>query len=234
MRNKLFAFFPFFGAKHNLCRWYPPPERGTLIEPFAGSAGYAHLHWDRKVWLNDLDPIVYGVWDYLIAAQKKDIQKLPLLEPGQSVADLRVHQEAKWLIGFWCYRGATVPHNTLASWSKKWPNRFWGTYIRDVLAEQVECINHWKVTLRPYEELPNRKATWFIDPPYEDGGSHYRKRGIDFGGLKRWVLSRNGQLIVCERAGAEWLPGEHATIEHRTLKRGQNKGRTKETYWHRK
>ena len=49
-------------------------------------------------------------------------------------------------------------------------------------------------------------VTWFVDPPYEEGGKHYRFGSIDYKHLAYWVKEREGQVIVCEREDAEWLP----------------------------
>jgi len=232
-KNRLNAMLSYYGGKHNLSKWYPEPHHDMVIEPFAGSAGYAHRYWQRKVILNDADPVVYGVWDYLIKTPGKEILRLPLLEPGQLVSELDCVQEAKWLIGFWCYRGAAEPRNKLASWAARWPTRFWSEHIRGVIARQADLIKHWQARFGSYETLPDFEGCWFVDPPYTEGGKHYRKSDIDFDHLREWVLRRRGQVIVCERAGAGWLPGEHQTIEQRTQKRHGNKGVTKEAYWHR-
>lgn len=234
MTRRLNAFFPFFGGKHNLSKWYPAPQCEHVVEPFAGSAGYAHRYWDRKVHLNDLDPVIAGVWRYLTNATSEEILALPLLEPEQRVSDLNICPEAKALIGFWCYRGASEPRDKLASWAKKWPTRFWSDHIRNIIARQVPLIQHWTVSERSAFDVPNRTATWFVDPPYVKGGKHYRKSDIDFDALRDWVLDREGQVIVCERAGAHWLPEQTATTTHRTQRRYEkSRGATDETFWHR-
>ena len=52
------------------------------------------------------------------------------------------------------------------------------------------------------------EATWFVDPPYADAGRAYKHgaQGIDFSALADWCRSRNGQTVVCENFGADWLP----------------------------
>lgn len=52
-------------------------------------------------------------------------------------------------------------------------------------------------------------ATWFIDPPYcKTAGDRYRwgASALDFDALGRWCRDRDGQTIVCEAEGADWLP----------------------------
>lgn len=60
-----------------------------------------------------------------------------------------------------------------------------------------------------YWEAPDVEATWFIDPPYQYAnrrGYKYGASTIDFERLKEFVLSRRGQVIVCEQEGADWMP----------------------------
>lgn len=83
---------------------------------------------------------------------------------------------------------------------------FWGPEVRALLASQVERIRHWTVIEGSYEQAPNIEATWFVDPPYQKAGKHYRFRDVDFGALARWVESRHGLTITCENVGADWLP----------------------------
>jgi hypothetical protein len=69
--------------------------------------------------------------------------------------------------------------------------------------------------------MPNVEATWFVDPPYQHVAKSYRNdeidcNTVDFPALAAWVRSRSGQVIVCEQAGADWLPFE----PFRTLKAG--------------
>ena len=93
-------FFPFYGSKWRDAKRYAGPLTELVIEPFAGSAGYSTFYEPQQVLLNDVDPIICGVWDYLIKASMQEILKLPDLEVGQSVDSLDLPQEARWLIGF--------------------------------------------------------------------------------------------------------------------------------------
>ncbi len=89
------------------------------------------------------------------------------------------------------------------------PGSFWGSRVRETIAGQVDSIRHWRVYNRSYERCPTpRTATWFVDPPYEFAGQHYRfgSDQIDYQDLGRWCRSREGQVIVCENEGAMWLP----------------------------
>lgn len=200
-------FFPFYGSKWRDARRYPPPA-GRVVEPFAGSAGYATWHEPGEVLLVDLDPIIVGVWEYLIRVSPAEVRRLPDLEPGQSVDDLRLPQEARWLIGFWLNRGSAQPKKTATAYSRRVDRQqlIWGAGARERIASQVERIRHWEVKLASYEAAPVVRATWFVDPPYRDKGRFYRFHAIDYPALGAWCRRLPGNMIVCEQEGAAWLP----------------------------
>ena len=62
-----------------------------------------------------------------------------------------------------------------------------------------------------YNDIDNQDATWFIDPPYFNGGQHYpfSNKDLDFNELGNWCKERIGEVIVCENDNATWLPFEH-------------------------
>ena len=207
---KLLPFFTFYGGKYRAAKHYPGPERPWIIEPFAGSAGYSMNHPAANVWLNDLDPIITGTWWYLIHATEREILRLPDLEPGQTVDQLELCQEARWLIGWWLNKGSAQPKKRASTFMLKHPAGapYWGESIRQRIARQLPSIRHWRVTTGSYEDLPNRDACWYIDPPYARGGQHYRhgSKGIDYQSLGSWVTGRRGQVIACDADDADWLP----------------------------
>lgn len=205
-------FFGFYGGKwRDALKHYPAPQHDTIVEPFAGSAGYSVRHADRKVILGEKDPVIYGVWHYLLHVSATDILGLPDLEPGQTVADLPISQEARWLIGFWLNRGASRPRTGPSAWMRNGirPGSFWGERVRRTIASQVDRVRHWEVHNCSYADLPILgDATWFIDPPYQEQGRHYQHGAdaIDYRALGNWCRNRPGQVIVCENHGADWLP----------------------------
>jgi hypothetical protein len=205
-------FFGFYGGKWRDARkHYPLPAHDTIVEPFAGSAGYAVRYASHRVILGEIDPIIYGVWTYLISAKPSEILAIPDLEPGQSANDLPICQEARWLVGFWLNRGASRPRTGPSAWMRDGirPGSFWGERVRQTIAAEVDLIRHWEVHNTNYEDLPfSGEATWFIDPPYQMQGQHYRfgADGIDYRELGDWCRARPGQVIVCENQGADWLP----------------------------
>lgn len=208
--TRLMPFFTFYGGKHRATKHYPQPRRDFIVEPFAGAAGYSLNYADRQVLLRDVDPVITGTWAYLLSATPDEIAALPDLEPGQSVDDLDVPEAARWLIGWWLNKGSAQPKRRPSTFMLKYPQGgpYWGPRIRDRIAGQLELIRHWRVECDSYESAPDVEATWFVDPPYQRGGRHYRfgTSGIDYEKLAAWCRARPGQLIVCEADGATWLP----------------------------
>lgn len=209
---QLRPFFGYYGGKwRDALKHYPPPAHDIIVEPFAGSAGYSLRYADRKIILCEIDPIVFGLWKYLINVKPSEILNLPDLDPAGSVDDLKLCQEAKWLIGFWINRGTARPRKTPSKWMRDGirPGSFWGSRVREMIASQVESIRHWKVHEGTYMDCPiENLATWFIDPPYEIAGRHYRfgSEQLNYPDLAQWCKERKKQVIVCENQGATWLP----------------------------
>ena len=206
-------FFSYFGSKHRLAPYYPRPLHETIIEPFAGSAAYSVRHHHRRVVLVDKDPVVVGLWSYLLRSSPREILALPELAPGESVDDLPICQEARWLIGRWIDYGAKAPAKRRTPWTsdERHEHGSWGRTIRARLAAQVDKIRHWRIIHGDYWDAPELEATWFVDPPYQRGGLQYvvSSKDLDFAELGAWCRSRRGQVIVCEESGADWLPFRH-------------------------
>ena len=230
---ELRPFFGYFGGKWRDTPLYPKPEHDTIVEPFAGSAGYSLRFSNKRVILYEKDPILTSVWEYLIGVMPTEILKLPDLGPEDCVDDLKgVCQEAKWLIGFWLNRGVASPRKRPSKWMRIRirPGSFWGERVRNTVAGQVDQIRHWKIRNRSYEACRvTREATWFIDPPYQVTGRHYRHGpdDLDYKSLAAWCRARPGLAIVCENQGANWL-GFGPLQETKTTRNGR---RSREVVW---
>tara|TARA_R110002126_G_scaffold28535_4_gene95106 strand:+ start:882 stop:1640 length:759 start_codon:yes stop_codon:yes gene_type:complete len=206
-------FWRYYGGKNRAAPIYPQPEHDTIIEPFAGAAGYSCRYPDRKVILIDKSPIIAGIWRYLIATPAAEILALPDIPEGGTVDDLpaSVCQEARWLAGFWLNDGTTSPGK---SWSKRALQkdgrmRGWTRKTRAHIAAQVDRIRHWEVIEGDYHDAPDVDATWHVDPPYKNkAGSHYPHQPESFAALGEWCKTRRGLVMVCENDGADWLPFE--------------------------
>jgi len=209
---KLRPFFSYYGGKwRDALKLYPAPLHSTIIEPFAGSAGYSLRYANKKVVLYEIDPVLVAVWQYLIKVKSSEIRGLPDLPHNGTTDDLKIAQEARWLIGLWLNRGTSSPRKSPSKWMRDGirPGSFWGNRVRNTIASQVESIRHWEVHNSGYVECIDRKdTTWFIDPPYQVAGRHYRfgSEVIDYEVLGEWCRGRSGQVIVCESEGASWLP----------------------------
>jgi len=183
-------FFPFYGSKWNIARHYPRPVHDLVIEPFAGGAGYATFYDARRAHLYDADPIIAGVWSYLMRTSVVEILALPMIEEvGDSVDNYRLPQEAKWLVGFWLNRGSATPKKARTAYSARTDRGQlnWGIRAKHRIASQLHALEDW---------------------PYGDKGKFYRVKFDEFHRLGPWCMSRQGQIVVCEGEGAGWLPFE--------------------------
>lgn len=206
-------FFRYFGAKWKAAPSYPAPLFDTIVEPFAGAAGYSLRHYRRRVVLVEKNPIVAGVWRYILGAPDRELAAIP------DVAHLDelpawVPQEGRWLVGFRLCAGDSRPRTAASPMVL----RDGGTRM-SVVAAQAPLVRHWTIIEGDYASAPDNEATWFIDAPYQRAGARAtapKDKGrvrypngaddIDFGTLARWTLARRGQIIACENVGASWLP----------------------------
>ena len=229
--------FSYYGAKFRLARHYPPPMHDTIIEPFAGAAGYSIRHWHKDVILVDLDPHIAGVWEYLITSSPDVIRALPLINPKTNIRKLDICDEAQWLIGFWSGQGTPRPRVTPSRWPNKEDgsqNSGWTRATREHVALVASRISHWKIIHGDYTEAPGLEATWFIDPPYQEKGHYYRhgSKGLDYGDLARWCRSRRGQVMVCENDGATWLPFNGFRQQRSTWRPAAGEQTSNEVVWY--
>lgn len=222
--------FSYYGSKSKLARLYPKPRYNIIVEPFCGAAWYSSLHYNKGVLLNDLYPPIYNIWNWLIneASQDEIIGNSDFYQ-GQNIIDLPLTQPHKDLIGFCINRGSVSPKNIVQKWSCQAKGRpDWASttnYQLRRISDMLPNIRHWQARFGDYRNLPDIEATWFIDPPYQNGGELYSENKIDYSELAEWCLGRSGQVIVCENNQADWLPFS----ELREIT-GQRK-KTTEVFW---
>lgn len=222
----------FYGSKSKIVHKYPHPTRDLIIEPFAGSARYSLLHWEKDVELLDKYPVIISIWKWLQQCSPKDILSLPSMKGGDNVDNFNFDcPEAKMLMGFMVQQGVNSPRKTV---SKIFGNGKMSELIeRDKkrIADNLFKIKHWKINLGSYLDVENKDATWFIDPPYQHGGEYYHSSvnnaHINFTELSDWCKSRNGQKMVCENSKADWMDFKFLS----DLRGSKNK--TKEVIWYR-
>ena len=210
-RESLRPFWRYYGGKWRAAPRYPRPQHQTIVEPFAGAAGYSLRHYSRQVVLVEKSHVVAEIWRYLISESATSIRAIPCVD---DVADLPtwVPQAARWLIGFTMNAGVASPRKRLSSGRRELRSRGrmfkgWTERMRERVASQCERIRHWRVIEGDYTEAPDVEATWFVDPPYQGrAGGYYVESEVNYADLAEWCRSRRGQRIVCEQDGASWLP----------------------------
>lgn len=227
-------FWRYYGGKWRAAPRYPKPLHDTIIEPFAGAAGYSLRYAHLQVVLVEKYPIIAEMWRYLIGVTPAEVRRVPLVD---AIGDLPawVADGAKHLVGFCMNSAATSPRKQLSSGCRALRAQGrtmegWTEARRELVASQVENIHHWCVIEGDYTSAPDVKATWFIDPPYNNAaGAHYVHSKLAYGELATWCGSRQGQTIVCENEGADWLPFQ----PFETSKAGPNSKGSKEAMFYR-
>lgn len=208
--------FVYYGGKKGSAHRYPPPAFGTIVEPFAGSAGYA-LAWATpatRVVLIEKDPEVIALWRRLLAPDARDwLLSIPPQVKGAPITEP--------IVGLAGASAGTVRKRTVTSrMAEVWP------MMRRRVLSALPLIAHWEVIEGDYREAPNIAATWFVDPPYSprhDGREPgiYHEAGLDYAELGEWCRARRGQVIVCEQEGADWLPFRPLYVQHSGLQGAQ-------------
>lgn len=228
------SFFHYYGSKFGAAYRYRAPQHRCVIEPFAGSAGYA-TYWSGfgrdstyDVTLIERDPTIAGIWRYLIKASYEEIMALPI--DIYSLDDVHACQEAKDFIGFQLDLRGVRPTKHRTKTLQRFreldgvpstrtfydDDRFWGSKRRQRAATQVMFIKHWKVIHGNYDMAPDITAHWHIDPPYVKAGKNYVHNAIDHKALAKWCLRRKGFLQVCESSGAQWLDFAKLLVRNRS------------------
>ena len=195
--------FSYYGSKSRVVDFYPKPTEDRFIEPFAGSARYSLKYFEKDVLLIDKYEVVVKIWQWLQRCSPNDINSLPRLSKGMDLRDCNLSEEEMLFLDMCAGIASTSPRYKISGFAGEQngrKNRF------KRIADQLFKIRHWKIEQGSYEDIPEQKATWFIDPPYQVGGHAYVENKIDFNSLADWCKSRNGQVIVCENTKADWLP----------------------------
>lgn len=216
--------FYYYGGKRRLASKYPEPQFDTIVEPFAGAAGYALLHFERDTIFIEQNPRVVALWRYLQRASTADILSLPLLGAGERVDGRGLSEPEQDLIRAHAAPGARVGY-IVGRFSK------WNERKRAEIAAAVHLIRKWTIIEGDYTAAPDIEATWFIDPPYQFGGKHYPgTKPLDRAALLKWCNTRQGQVIVCEDDRNTWLPETQPIAMNKNI---QNAARRREVMYER-
>ena len=194
---KIGPLFKWFGSKWQSAKRYPSPYHQLLIEPFAGSAGYALNYVDSYVIIWDTDPHLAVLWPWLIGpATSQDVLDIPLgVKPGTDIRTLGLNPGQMLLLKNWQRTNNVGDCWTISAWGNK-PGQ-WTAHTRSRIAEEIHAVKHWRFM------SPNSNwiATWYIDPPYQYN-YRYDKRlpAIDYAALTAQINAINpaSLVIVCE------------------------------------
>ncbi len=213
----------YYGSKSRVVHLYPPPLENKIIEPFCGSARYALRYWDKEVLLVDKYEVIIRVWKYLQQCSPHDILSLPTLTTGMELDKMGLADEERLFLGLLAGIASTSPRNKVSAFSGIQASR---KNKMKAIADNLYKIKHWQLLHGSYEDIPNQKATWFIDPPYQFGGHAYVENKIDYVNLAMWSREREGQVVVCENTKADWMD-----FKPMSKMRGANAGYTTEAIW---
>jgi hypothetical protein len=204
--------FKWFGSKWSAAKHYPPPAHWEIVEPYAGSAGYSLRHAAHPVTLDEINPCLRALWQWLILyATEALIRDIPINIPeGTDIRALGLSKGQALLCKHWqrtnnyggCWR--------VSPWGNK-PGQ-WTANTRARVAEEVQAIKHWRLA-DDEQLLISAYTTYFVDPPYQYN-YQYGAKGFDWMalGAKLRALPTPHQIIVCEavcpKTGRQpgWLP----------------------------
>jgi hypothetical protein len=212
VRGSMKPFFSYYGAKYTASAYLGKPRRDLVIEPFAGSAGYATRWNARHVRLYDVSLDICNLWDFLIRCSDRDIMAIP--DQFHDIGDvMSLPIGAQMLVRFWIAKGRAEPSGAISPWYHQWRSatdcRVWSVAVKHRIIKQKPLIQGWTIDNLSWDKIPIVEAHWHIDPPYNNGpGSRYPHSNVDFPALAVWCRDLPGAVDVCENEGATWLDFE--------------------------
>lgn len=229
--------FKWFGSKWMSGKHLPAPTHDSIIEPFAGGAGYSLRYADRKVVLAEADPHLSVLWTYLIGkATEGNIREIPIgVKEGTDIRTLGLTLGQATLLKSWQRTNNVGNCWTISPWGNK-PGQ-WTANTRARVASEVGAVKHWRVLSSASAAFTTgAEATWLVDPPYLYN-YNYRSIPLDYAALAKAVRKCRGQIIACEaicpKTGAtpNYLPFQFWQSRVTSRRKAENNHHSKELLW---
>lgn len=220
----------WYGSKWSASRRgrYPQPIGDTVVEPYAGGAGYSLCFADRCVVLAESDGNLFALWHWLIHhATESAIREIPIGVPaGYDIRGLGLSDGQALLLKHWQRTNNVGDCWTTSPWGHL-PGQ-WTANTRARVAEQSQAIKHWQIVKPGAVKWSLDGATYFIDPPYLYNYRYRSSSAFDFAALAQLVarIPATSLAICCEatdkKTGAvpEYLPFQrsHSQVTSRRKK----------------
>lgn len=229
--------FKVFGSKWLSSKTLPAPIHETIVEPFAGGAGYSLRHCRLNVVICENDPHLFRLWSWLTTkATHADIMDIPTGVPeGTDIRTLGLSEGQATLLKTWQRTNNVGDCWTISPWGNK-PGQ-WTANTRSRVADEFGSVKHWLVYPDGMAVLESPEpATWFCDPIYQYN-YNYRQSKPDYVELAALIRGANGQKIVCEavcpKTGRvpDWLPFEPWGSRVTSRRKVDNNHHSKELLW---
>jgi site-specific DNA-adenine methylase len=190
---------------------YPAPIHNTIIEPFAGSAGYSLFYGaERRVILCEINPDIVAIWCMIQKNRRLEARLPKTVRKGEVVEEMRgIDDEVRLFLHYkTCAAHAGYHLRFTERGALQWPQD------RRRMLAMAGLVKSWEIVQCSFEEFdpPRGSATWFVDPPYEAvgiarKGSDYKYWRLDYSKLRECVKKKwRGQVIVAEQVESTWLP----------------------------
>lgn len=233
--------FKWFGSKWSAAKHLPVPKFHTVVEPFAGSAGYSLRHHTRDVCLYEADPHLAYLWKWLIEkATPAKIRAIPIGIPeGTDIRTLGLSRGQATLLKTWQRTNNVGDCWTISPWGNK-PGQ-WTANTRARVAEEHCLISHWLFCGgEGLEALQPGKlsATYYIDPPYQYNYQYRTKSVLNYESLGNLCKKVRGQVIVAEARDPKtgnapcWLPFTDFRSTVTSRRKAHQSHHSKELLWH--
>ena len=228
--------FKWFGSKWLSSKTLPAPRFDTIIEPFAGGAGYSLRHSYKQVIICETDLNCHKLWHWLInEATCEAIREIPIKNlEGADIREMGLSEGQALLLKSWQRTNSIGNCWTISKWGNG--SGQWSANTRARLSNEVQFIKHWRLgrnATEPMAVIGLEPATWFIDPPYQYN-FQYGANPLDYNALGQSVRKLRGQVIVCEAIDPkegrlpDWLPFKYFDSRPTSRRKATNNNQSHE------